>query len=401
MHGSGAGLTRRVVDLGRFGRFEARWLLEKQPGGYYKIEQDGSIQEISPSTVHAEQHAVDQITANNQTLTDTNTSQRLTTGDIEQLKQQVVEGRLEAQDVVDTVVRNSETFGQKNAFSQIKYVQRKQKKFLRWFCAKNTSLRTLTRYFTTRDPRRILYNSPKPRRAILTLRDLRLDSLSQIICLANIQPAHGKYLVWEDTLGFLSGAILSKTDETSVIVNVHPDRQLQVPALMYYNFDEATRARLLGARLADLDQPLDLTFTDPKEGSDPHRSAIQRERFLQRAERRGRLKGWFDAGCFDSLIIVTAKHDPLLIISRLSAVLKPSARVVLYSTWRDLLLPCYMSLRKDTAWVDVSLSESWLRPYQTMPGRVHPLMSCNGHTGAILSATKVSKTTGPAATPKA
>lgn len=373
------------MDLGRFSRFEARWLVGRRAGSYYKIEQDGSIQEIAPSTFQAPEQppTIDKVTANNnQTLADTNTSQRLTTGDIEHLKQQVVEGLLDAQDVVDTVVRNSGTFEQKNAFSQIKYVQRKQKKFLRWFCAKKTTLRTVTHYFTGRDPRRIL--------------DLRLDSLSQIICLANIQSAHGKYLVWEDTLGFLSGALLSKTDDTSILVNVHPDKQLQVPALMYYNFDESTRARLLGVRLADIGQPAEAAvFAEPKDGSDPQRSAVQKERFLQRAERRGRLKGWLDAGCFDSLVVVTAKHDPSLIISSLQGVLKASARIVVYSTWREVLLPCYMALRRDTAWVDVSLSESWLRPYQTMPGRLHPLMSCNGHTGTILSATKVSKTLAP------
>lgn len=156
-----------TVDLGRFGRFAARQLVGRRSGGYFWIESDGSLLPTSPSAIRqsggeaaeALPLAADvvDIRATNQTLLDTNTSQRLSTTDIEALKAQVESGEMAAQDIVKTVIENSETFGSKNTFSQIKYVQRKQRKFLRWFTARTVTTRTLTSYFMKRDPRKIMY----------------------------------------------------------------------------------------------------------------------------------------------------------------------------------------------------------------------------------------------------
>lgn len=156
------------IDLGRFGRFPARHLLGAQSESYYSISSDGSIIPSTPHQLAGEAgaagddvsiagDATQKAIATNQELLDTNTSQRLSTADVEALKEQVDRGVLPAAEVVRTLIQNSETFESKNAFSQIKYVQRKQRKFLKWFVARKATVRTLTSYFMKRDPRKIMY----------------------------------------------------------------------------------------------------------------------------------------------------------------------------------------------------------------------------------------------------
>ncbi|PJF17450.1 hypothetical protein PSACC_02753 [Paramicrosporidium saccamoebae] len=361
-----------TVELGRFGRFAARLLIGQRDGSYFRIESSGNLSSMLPEEVEAD---VSEITATNQTLLDTNTSQRLTTTDIEALKMQVATGDLDAHSMVDVLIKNSDTFEQKNEFSQIKYVQRKQKKFLRWFVIRRPSVRILCQHFMTRDPRKIM--------------DLRLDILSQMICQANVQAEHGKCLVWDETLGFLSGVLLLKTSNTTQVLNVHPDRQMQVPMIIHFNLDESYRSRLHSLALGALDVEEPEFFEAP--GTDPKHLSIQKNRYETRRKRHQLLRSWVSGALFDSLIITTSKSDPLEILNRLTPWLRPSARVVVYSTWRDLLLPAYIELRKNNDFVDVAFSESWLRPYQAAPGRIHPDMNCNGHAGALLSATKIAR----------
>lgn len=221
---------------------------------------------------------------------------------------------------------------------------------------------------------------------------MRLDVLSQIICLSNVQSAHSRLLLWDDTVGFLTGALLCKAPMSSIIVNVHPERQMQVSSLMYYNLSEESRARLHPLPIDSLSaikdaRPEEDEFIETLE-ADPQRLAIQRARFEQRRARRQMLRSLLDQAAFDALVIATHRTDPLQIIVQLSPFLRPSAKLVAYSTWREALLPAYMEVRRAADWVDVALHESFLRPYQAAPGRMHPQMNCNGHAGTLLSATK-------------
>lgn len=103
--------------------------------------------------------------------------------------------------IVSSVIEGSSTFETKSAYSQLKYVTRKRRKFLQYVHVSHTSIRTLCAYHISRDPRRAL--------------DLRLDSLSLILALGNVQPANfsgtsSKILVWDESHGLLTGSILSK-----------------------------------------------------------------------------------------------------------------------------------------------------------------------------------------------
>ncbi|OTF69097.1 Gcd10p-like protein [Euroglyphus maynei] len=61
----------------------------------------------------------------NRFLVDNNSSQKLTRNDIEKIKKEK-----SGQQVIQTLVENSATFVEKNVFSQVKYLQKKQKKYV-------------------------------------------------------------------------------------------------------------------------------------------------------------------------------------------------------------------------------------------------------------------------------
>lgn len=390
--------TAGDIEIGRFGMFPARHLIGLPYGTYYEIEADGTLRLTSNGPVGTTAlptgATADEEMATNQTLLDTNTSQRLTTEDIEALKAQVSTGTLSPSSLVDQVIRHSETFAQKNAFSQIKYVRRKQRKFLRHFSLRPVTSRLLLAYFGGRDPRKVM--------------DLRLDSLSQLICLSNVQATGSRCMVWEETNGFLTGALLEHTDSTSLLVHVHPDRQMQVQSVMYFNFSPATRSRLLplpldwgqhereeGGPTESLGEEGDRNNIIKEEELPDSLPSVHRQRWEEKRERRRLAEGLMSQGSFDCLLIATGRHNPLTILEHLVRALRPSGRVLLYSPHRELLLETYQWLRSSTDFIDVTLTESWLRPYQAAPGRLHPHMNCNGNTGIILAAVKVQPTPRP------
>ena len=369
-----------LIDFGRFGKFQADSLIGKQYGTYWKVLPDGQLCPTSPPSQGA---PVEEITATNQTLSDTNTSQRLTTQDIEELKAQVSSGNITAEQVVQTLIEGSETFSGKNAYSQIKYVQRKQRKFSRWFILQEVTPRTLSAYFMSKDPRKIM--------------DLRLDVLSQIICLSNIGATGSRTLVWDETNGFLTSCLLTRMTPTSLLVHVHPDRQMQAQSLMYFNFSSFQRSRLIPWPIASFFDCEDLIEEDEEKVKwkepDPERRAIQMRRKEEKQARKQLVTNLITNSRFDALIIATNRHEPLEILQKVSSALRPSAKIIIYSSWRELLLPSYVALRKDSTYLDVFGSETWMRPYQAAPGRIHPHMTCNGHSGLILSATRIGNST--------
>lgn len=382
-----------IVDLGRFGQFSINQLIDTVPGLYYKVDHSGQIATLDPRQLQLVGIASDQDLSTNQILSDTNTSQRLCTKDIEELKTQAELGQLTPNQLVETVIQNSETFSTKNAYSQQKYVQRKRQKFLRWFHTSSVNLRTLCQYFMNRDARKI--------------HDLRLDSISQIICLANIQVENSRCLIWDETNGFLTGALLSHmTGDDLLLLHVHPDRQMQISFLSYFNLGEGIKNDcLLSVSIDQINHILTSKNDSSPEGDfksqpvkglyDEQQLAIQKVRFMERRARKKKIHDLMVDAKFDSLVIATSQADPLLLIQQLAPFLRPSAKVIVYSTYRELLFPAYSFLRKDNNYLDVALTQSWMRPYQAAPGRLHPFMNCSGHTGAILSATKILQTPKP------
>jgi tRNA (adenine-N(1)-)-methyltransferase non-catalytic subunit len=93
------------------------------------------------------------------------------------------------------------------------------------------------------------------------------------------------------------------------------------------------------------------------------------------------------AGGFNSLIVAAPKLQPAAILQQLLPLMAPSSPFVVFSPWVQPLAEAMSALTASRSAVLLQLQESWLRPYQVLPGRTHPHMALTtgGTGGYILS----------------
>jgi tRNA (adenine-N(1)-)-methyltransferase non-catalytic subunit len=102
---------------------------------------------------------------------------------------------------------------------------------------------------------------------------------------------------------------------------------------------------------------------------------------------------------------VASEYDPWSIIESLSPYLAGSASIVVQSPHvqvgsfyhhstefekpGQILADLQSKMRLKPGFLGLTLSEAWLRRYQVLPGRTHPMMSTSGSGGFLLHAIKV------------
>jgi tRNA (adenine-N(1)-)-methyltransferase non-catalytic subunit len=132
-------------------------------------------------------------------------------------------------------------------------------------------------------------------------------------------------------------------------------------------------------------------------------SATEAEKIRQkkrgRVEKRkttdGATKAVFEQG-IDTLIIGT-KRDPLPLLESLYPLLGLSMPFVVYCQFQEPLAQIHHQLVSADAAVHVTLTETWMREYQVLPKRTHPLMQMSGTGGYVLFGYKVRTTWGQGA----
>lgn len=224
---------------------------------------------------------------------------------------------------------------------------------------------------------------------------MRVDAISQLLAQANVNP-YGKYLIWDDTRGFVIGAMLErigpvKSDQDIRLIALSSTPQLQSPMLVYFNFSEPTRNAMFSLAIGDIGKEnLDELEYNSDGIVNEDRAVIHKQRFEQRRARRLLGHGLIKEKQFSSLVIVANTDRNLMdLLDRCSPCLAPSGRLVIYSSFREALAKIHLHLRNVGEFVDVALTESWLRPYQVEPGRTHPQMTTSSHGGFLVSCTKV------------
>ena len=65
----------------------------------------------------------------NRNVVDDNTAQKMKTADVEFLKEQNIGGK----EIIDALIKNSNSFQDRTVFSQAKYLRKKQQKYAVWF----------------------------------------------------------------------------------------------------------------------------------------------------------------------------------------------------------------------------------------------------------------------------
>lgn len=88
-------------------------------------------------------------------------------------------------------------------------------------------------------------------------------------------------------------------------------------------------------------------------------------------------------------LVIASQYDPWSILERLYPYLGGSASIVLHSPQVQILSDLQAKLRDLPGYLGPSLTEGFLRRYQVLPGRTHPMMNTSGTGGFILHAIKV------------
>lgn len=85
-------------------------------------------------------------------------------------------------EIVEKLVENSDTFQRKTKFSQTKFLRKKAGKYFEYVCIRRPTIRLLMQIHYRADPTKIM--------------NLRIDSLAQMLNLANVQQG-SRVIVYE------------------------------------------------------------------------------------------------------------------------------------------------------------------------------------------------------------
>ncbi|KAJ2895792.1 tRNA (adenine(58)-N(1))-methyltransferase non-catalytic subunit trm6 [Coemansia aciculifera] len=368
-----------TVSLGKFGTFKASELIGKTFGHTYEIEKGGSI---VPHTLAGFDNA-DITEANNKEILDDPKAQKLTFQEIEQLKTMSLSGDMSAQEIIASLTENNESFDKKTEFSKSKYILRKQKKFMKSFVPLETSVYNLCNFFFEFNPGKI--------------RGIRPDTLSQILSLANVY-SNARVLAVDDGQGMIIGSLLTRISKGGQVIGIHDGDVSNYDAIRYMNFpaEDIKDHRLYTLPWSKLYHTME-PFTEEltEDSSIDDRSG--RERRLRGHTRLSETLDTVRRGEFDALVIST-NYNSKSVIERLAPYLGGSRMLVVYDQSKDALLETFAWLRQSPDFLNVRLTESWLREYQVLPSRTHPMMNTSGGGGFIVSAIHLASTATATAT---
>lgn len=342
------------IDLAKYGKIQADDLFGKSLESTYELTRDG-LTELKV----ADDAVVDGEMLPNNVIFDDNTSQRLSHEQITKMKADMEEGAMNPSQLIDAVISNSDSFARKNAFAKVKYRRRKESKFARWVRVRACTIDSLVEYHQARDHEKVGF--------------LRADSMAQLLCLGNVFEGQ-RVLVVDETRGLVLGAAAT-LNQTGMTMAVYSGPYFQPYLFEHFNLPDTLLYPIESSHLAPTRAPV----TPPEENST--------EKFLERHARllRG-VQTVQSAQCDSLLVAVTTHRFDLAQLEPLIASLKPSSPIAIFAPYLALLSDLFAGLMVDPRFVDVRLTEPWMRAYQTAAGRCHPTMSMSGHGGYLLSA---------------
>ncbi|PFH52253.1 hypothetical protein AMATHDRAFT_46381 [Amanita thiersii Skay4041] len=358
-----------TISLGRFGSFYANELVGQPYGLTYEIS-GKKLNVLPPSTIRE----VEDTEATNEYINDGEFVQPLTLLEIQALKRQGVH----ASDIIKKQIELHANYALKTEYSKEKYKKRKEAKYSKYFTTIEPTLYNVCNYWFIKDQNRI--------------RDIRMDTLSQMLNFANIRPG-GRYIAVDDASGLVVSGILQRLGGKGRLLTIcDTDSPPAYPVLVNMNFkSDATKTVLSTLNWATA-QPGHNPIIPPSEL--PPKD-IRSERQKSRLNKRKAMNAALDAtrdelfrGGFDALI-VSSEYEPYSIIEALFPFLAGSASIVIQCPYVQVLAELQNKLRSLPQYLFPNVTETWLRQYQVLPGRTHPMMSMSGSGGAVLHAIKV------------
>ncbi|KAJ6336295.1 hypothetical protein OIU78_012819 [Salix suchowensis] len=247
---------------------------------------------------------------------------------------------------------------------------------------------------------------------------LRVDALSLLLSLANVT-ANSDILLVDMVGGLLTGAVAERLGAgTGYVCNTYlGSSPYPVDMVRTFNFDNEICQRIVRAPLCDL--CLDQTGTSEKpdacnaelngqtssismeemslpsnhEAADPE-TTVSPQSKMGKTPKAGEkaseeaIKSWKENG-FSSLIIAAPDADAWSLAKDLLPLLSYSAPFAIYHQYLQPLATCMHNLQQGKMAIGLQISEPWLREYQVLPSRTHPLMQMSAFGGYILSGTKI------------
>ncbi|ODQ66461.1 hypothetical protein NADFUDRAFT_82274, partial [Nadsonia fulvescens var. elongata DSM 6958] len=276
------------------------------------------------------------------------------------------------------MVQSHSAFEKKTTFSKEKYLKRKEQKFLRRFTPVSIGTRELVEYYLDKDSRKIL--------------DISVESVGLLMSLANVRPG-GKYLVIDDTCGLVTSAIMERTAGEGMIVVAHENEHPHLDALRFMNYSEGLCSRMIKkVNLYQLFYPEEEEYMP--EMAPEELSAMKSSRrgtYYRRLNRQAELteiNRLFSESGYDALIVASTLNAYTLIPKLIPAV-GGSRPVVVFDDSKETLIQTSLLLQKDHRFLAPTIHETRCRPYQSIPGRIHPVMTMRDGGGFIMSGSRV------------
>ncbi|KAJ1265889.1 hypothetical protein BS78_08G108100 [Paspalum vaginatum] len=375
-------------------------------------------------------------TRDNRSLVDNNTAQNLSSDDIEAMKRDGATG----DEIVEALIANSSTFGNKTVFSQEKYKLKKQKKYAPKVLLRRPSSRSICETYFKKNPARIGF--------------MRVDTLSLLLSMANIG-AYSDVLVVDMVGGLVVGAVAERLGGTGYVCSTYVGSALSsIDIIRMFNLSSNMVSRIVQVPLSDLcsmqipgntpavlnggtegevgepviapdedaqvsqaqpvdtavsdekaqlsiDQPTDMEVSEPSsvqdenpqldcKGSDGNSNASKSTK-SGKAPSPEKIQYWKEHG-FSSLIVAAPGHEVESFVADLLPLLSYSAPFAIYHQYIEPLAKCMHSLQVSKQAIGLQLSEPWLREYQVLPSRTHPHMQMNAFGGYILSGIRIHNT---------
>ncbi|KAG5638385.1 hypothetical protein H0H81_000281 [Sphagnurus paluster] len=362
-----------TVTIGRLGSFYANDLITQPYGLTYEIV-DKKLRVVPPRTLQE----VEDTDATNELINDGEFVQPLTIDEIQKLK---VSG-VHVSDMIKKQIEAHANYSLKTEYSKEKYKKRKEEKYSKSFTTIEPTLFNVCEYWFKKDQMRI--------------RDIRVDSLSQMLNLANIRPG-GRYIAVDDASGLVIAGILERMGgEGRLLTICDTDSPPAYPVVANMNFKpHVTSNVLVSLNWATSEEE----YTPIIPPSDIPKEQIRSERQKSRLNKRkavtdllANTREELFNGEFDSLppsLIVASEYDPWSILQKLVPYVGGSGSIVVHSPHIQILSDLQTQMRNTSHYLCPNITESWLRRYQVLPGRTHPTMATSGSGGYILHALKI------------
>ncbi|WWC72581.1 uncharacterized protein I206_106543 [Kwoniella pini CBS 10737] len=292
--------------------------------------------------------------------------------------EEIAELKLNGMSVEEIIKKQEEAhekFKLKTEFSKEKWRRRKEKKFSTTVHPLSPSIPNILSHYSERSPTSILH--------------LRMDTLSQILNMSNIRPG-GRYLVVDDTSGLVTSAILERIGaKGKILLFTNSDSPPAWGVLQTMNISERELECVKWLNWMEAQEDYERPPPPPEDdNAKPAKVAQRLRKHNAQVAELNATRDELHLGGWDGLIIASTL-SPISILSFLTQYLIGSAQLVVYSPYQQILVELLNWSKKDPNYLNDTLSESWERTYQVLPGRTHPMMNTSSTGGYLWSAIRV------------